>query len=54
MPPRLRLSWCDPAAEPLLWLPDIVAGALSRAERGDERFWSLVGGDLAVRRIDVR
>ncbi|MDA0633893.1 hypothetical protein OUY22_10720 [Nonomuraea sp. MCN248] len=54
MPPRLRLSWCDPAAEPLLWLPDIVAGALSRAERGDERFWNLVSGDLAVRRIDVR
>ncbi|MFB4288031.1 hypothetical protein ACBI99_10365 [Nonomuraea sp. ATR24] len=54
MPPRLRLSWSDPSAEPLLWLPDIVAGALSRAERGDHRFWSQVDAELLVRRIDAR
>ncbi|GGP16202.1 hypothetical protein LDL08_40430 [Nonomuraea glycinis] len=54
MPPKLRLSWRDPLTEPLLWLPDIIAGALSRAERGDCRFWSQVNADLLVRRIDAR
>ncbi|NUS02474.1 MAG: hypothetical protein HOV97_07900 [Nonomuraea sp.] len=52
--PRLRLLWCDPVAEPLLWLADIVAGARAQAERGDGRFWSQVEADLVVRNIDVR
>ncbi len=54
MPPRLRLSWRDPEVEPLLWLPDIVAGAKSLAERGDRRFWSQVDADLLVHRIEAR
>ncbi|RVX43012.1 hypothetical protein EDD27_5679 [Nonomuraea polychroma] len=54
IPPRLRLSWHHPEAEPLLWLPDIVAGAKSLAERGDERFWSQVNADLLVLNIDAR
>ncbi|MGN9844698.1 hypothetical protein ACTMTI_41880 [Nonomuraea sp. H19] len=54
MPPRLRLSWRDPEVEPLLWLPDIVAGAKSLAERGDQRFWSQVDADLLVHRIEAR
>ncbi|MFI7698785.1 hypothetical protein [Nonomuraea sp. NPDC049480] len=40
--------------EPLLWLPDIMAGAKSLAERGDERFWSQINADLPVRHIDAR
>ncbi|UBU10607.1 hypothetical protein [Nonomuraea gerenzanensis] len=54
VPPRLRLSWCDPVSEPLLWLADIIAGARCLAERGDDKFWSLVETGLALQRIDTR
>jgi hypothetical protein len=53
MPPRLQLSWRDPESEPLLWLPDIIAGARSLAERNDHRFWSQVDRDLCVFEVDV-
>ena len=33
-----RVSHADPAAEPLLWLPDIVAGAVSASEAGNPRW----------------
>ncbi|MEU5862671.1 hypothetical protein ABZ815_15945 [Nonomuraea sp. NPDC047529] len=54
MPSKLVVSWCDPMIEPLLWLPDIVAGAKSLAERGDHRFWSQVESGMLVRAIDAR
>jgi hypothetical protein len=54
IPPRLSLSWRDPLSEPLLWLPDVVAGAKSLAERGDDRFWSQVEGGMLVLHTDAR
>jgi hypothetical protein len=54
MPPRLRLAWRDPVSEPLLWLPDIVAGAKVLAERGDGRFWEQLEADMLVRREEIR
>lgn len=54
MPPRLIVSWCDPEVEPLLWLPDIIAGARSLAERGDHRFWDQVEADMLVRGVQIR
>ncbi|MGW3343234.1 hypothetical protein ACWDA3_07990 [Nonomuraea rubra] len=53
IPPRLQLSWCDPRSEPLLWLPDIIAGAKSLAERGDGRFWSQLEVSMLVRDVEV-
>lgn len=54
IPPRLRLSWCSPMLEPLLWLPDIVAGAKALAERGDPRFWSQLEANMLVRDKEIR
>ncbi|SPL91093.1 unnamed protein product [[Actinomadura] parvosata subsp. kistnae] len=54
MPPRLRLSWSDPVLEPLLWLPDIIAGAKVLAERGDPRFWSQLEAGMLVREQEIQ
>ncbi|MEV0613144.1 hypothetical protein AB0I81_07440 [Nonomuraea sp. NPDC050404] len=54
MPPRLRLSWRSPMSEPLLWLPDIIAGAKSLANRGDDRLWSQVEANVLVRNMEIR
>ncbi|GAA2204378.1 hypothetical protein GCM10009850_003280 [Nonomuraea monospora] len=54
IPPRLQLSWCDPKSEPLLWLPDIIAGAKSLAERGDDRFWSQLEVNMLVHSVEIR
>src|SRR6266581_272336 len=39
LPAALHASWQPAAGEPLLWLPDIAAGAASLAETGDETYW---------------
>jgi hypothetical protein len=44
VPAWLRVSWVAAADEPLLWLPDIVAGAASLATVGDATYWE----ELAV------
>lgn len=48
---RLRVSWENPVVEPLLWLPDLIAGAVSMAEAGNERHWKEVGGRFCVDRL---
>ncbi|WP_449064304.1 hypothetical protein [Planomonospora algeriensis] len=53
MAPRLRASWEAPDEEPLLWLPDIVAGAASLAEAGQEAYWKGLGCDLDAERFAV-
>jgi hypothetical protein len=40
-------------AEPLLWLPDIVAGAASMAEAGREAFWKEIEDGLSIDRIAI-
>ncbi|WP_157245921.1 hypothetical protein [Nonomuraea typhae] len=54
MPPGLRPDWCDPESEPLLWLPDIVAGARALAERGSDSFWQQVGRGMRILAVDTR
>ncbi|MFI6496372.1 hypothetical protein [Nonomuraea typhae] len=54
IPPRLRPEWCDPGSEPLLWLPDMVAGARARAERGDDCFWRPIDDEMRVVFVDTR
>jgi hypothetical protein len=44
VPAWLRVSWVAAADQPLLWLPDIVAGAASLAAAGDATYWD----ELAV------
>lgn len=44
LPAAVRASWQSAANEPLLWLPDIAAGAAALAETGDTAYWN----DLAV------
>jgi hypothetical protein len=39
VPAWLRVSWVAAADEPLLWLPDIAAGAASLAAAGDATYW---------------
>jgi hypothetical protein len=39
LPGSLQATWLAAADEPLLWLPDIVAGAASLAETGDGTYW---------------
>ncbi|WP_068924717.1 hypothetical protein [Planobispora rosea] len=53
MTPRLQVSWESPENEPLLWIPDIVAGAASLAEAGQESYWKGLGDELSVQRLDV-
>jgi hypothetical protein len=43
IPKQLRVGWGDPYAEPLLWIGDIVAGAVTLAEAGNERYRKLLG-----------
>jgi hypothetical protein len=50
---RLRVSWESPDVEPLLWLPDVIAGAMSMAEAGDEKHWKEVGGRFAIDRLSL-
>jgi hypothetical protein len=53
LPARLRVSWKHPADEALLWLPDIVAGAASLAEVGQETYWKELGLGLSVDRFNI-
>ncbi|HEU5160577.1 MAG TPA: hypothetical protein VFU43_26505 [Streptosporangiaceae bacterium] len=53
MPPGLRVKWQSPEIEPLLWLADVVAGAASSAEAGQEAHWKELGAGLAVHRLDL-
>ncbi|MER5424519.1 hypothetical protein [Streptosporangium roseum] len=53
MPHRLQLSWRAPDGEPLLWLADIVAGAASLAEIGEETCWKGLGSSLSIERLPV-
>jgi len=51
IPAALRASWQPAASEPLLWLPDIAAGAASLAETGDETYWKELATAFSVERF---
>ncbi|NRQ30574.1 hypothetical protein HII36_01765 [Nonomuraea sp. NN258] len=54
MAPRLLAVWRSPFDEPLLWLPDVVAGARAAAEAGDTRFWAELGEGMTLEYVDAR
>ena len=50
---RLQVLFSPGAAEPLLWLPDIVGGAIHLAETGYSEYVKLIGEKLRVVEIDA-
>ena len=53
VPAWLRVSWVAAADEPLLWLPDIVAGAASLAATGDATYWEELAVTFPVDRFPL-
>jgi ribosomal protein S12 len=53
VPAWLRVSWVAAADEPLLWLPDIAAGAASLAEADDATYWEELAITLPVDRFPL-
>lgn len=53
LPAGFHATWQPPTAEPLLWLPDIAAGAASLAETGDDTFWSGLAAAFTVERFTL-
>jgi hypothetical protein len=47
----VHASWQAPASEPLLWLPDIAAGAAALAETGDATYWQDLATAFLVERF---
>jgi hypothetical protein len=50
---RLPVLWESPEAEPLLWLPDLVAGAASMAEGDSDAFWKEIEAGLSIDRFNI-
>jgi hypothetical protein len=48
--PAIRVDTALPSEEPMLWLPDAVAGAVSAARRGQPEYLALIG---AVQQIEI-
>jgi hypothetical protein len=53
VPAWLRTSWVPATEEPLLWLPDIVAGAVSLAATGDGTYWNELAPTFRVERFPL-
>jgi hypothetical protein len=51
LPAALRASWEPATAEPLLWLPDIAAGAASLAEAGHDTYWKELAAAFTVEKF---
>jgi len=51
IPAGLHASWQPAAAEPLLWLADIAAGAAALAQAGDHTYWQELAAAFTVRRF---
>ena len=53
--PKLRIGFAYPSAEPPVWLPDIVAGAVSAARGdGDEQYERPLARLLTVHMIELK
>jgi hypothetical protein len=51
IPAGFQATWQEATAEPLLWLPDIAAGAASLAETGDATYWQHLAAAFTVERF---
>jgi hypothetical protein len=50
----LQVSFARPSGEPLLWLPDVVAGAMSAAVLGEARWLSVMRAIVTMHEVVVR
>jgi hypothetical protein len=53
LPAAFQAEWLPATSEPLLWLPDIAAGAAALAETGDDAYWKLLATAFTVDRFTV-
>ena len=53
LPAAFRATWQQASDEPLLWLPDIAAGAASLAETGDDTYWTNLAAAFSVERFTL-
>jgi hypothetical protein len=53
IPAAFRATWQQAADEPLLWLPDVAAGAASLAETGDDTYWQTLAAAFTVERFTL-
>ncbi|WP_329004216.1 hypothetical protein OHA18_12520 [Kribbella sp. NBC_00709] len=51
---ELQVRFARPAREPMLWLPDAVAGATSAAVLGEERWLGVMDAVVTVHRVVIR
>jgi Flp pilus assembly protein TadB len=51
LPAAFRASWQPATDEPLLWLPDIAAGAAALAAIGDTTYWNRLAAVFSVERF---
>lgn len=54
IPPGLKVGFARPRDEPMLWLPDAVAGAVTAANLGERRWLVALSEVLTEHRIEVR
>lgn len=54
VPGELKVGFARPRDEPMLWLPDAVAGAVTAANLGESRWLIALSGILTEHRVDVR
>ncbi|MFI5691106.1 hypothetical protein ACIA58_04660 [Kribbella sp. NPDC051586] len=51
---ELQVQFARPAGEPMLWLPDAVAGAMSASVLGEERWLAAMDAVVTVHRVVIR
>lgn len=52
--PDLSVDFARPTQEPLLWLPDAVAGAVTAAQLGEPRWLLTLSESIDIRHVRVR
>lgn len=52
--PEVQVRFARPVGEPMLWLPDAVAGAMSAAVLGEGRWLAALGAVVTVHHVVVR
>jgi hypothetical protein len=53
LPAAMRTHWEPATSEPLLWLPDIAAGAASLAETGQDTYWRALAAAITIERLTL-
>jgi hypothetical protein len=50
----LQVTFARPSGEPMLWLPDAVAGAMSAAMLGEDRWLTAIAEVVTVHQVAIR